>query len=285
MRFLLISDTHIGNPCPGYHPQTPLDDPEPLFKALGTLIRQRGVDFICHAGDIIDNGSREQMRIAAEIFRTLPCPTFAVPGNHDLMFPESAKWMTEELPELFPCGTTDYYLIRDGIRFDFLTSNWNEKPAFWDGVSLDSNFQQKQYAVLEDGPQDLPRILITHSPACGVPVKQSGLKQIFHAPPMTFEKDIFRLAKEKNISLILCGHNHLNLSVKKSGIKAVTVSALREMPFEFKFFEIANGKLSMSTCSLSEMTGIRLPYDFNKTYIQGRICDRAFDCRFRKISF
>ena len=277
MRFLLISDTHIGNPCPGYHPQTPLDDPEPLFKALGTLIRQRGVDFICHAGDIIDNGSREQMRIAAEIFRSLPCPTFAVPGNHDLMFPESAKWMTEELPELFPCGTTDYYLIRDGIRFDFLTSNWNEKPAFWDGVSLDSNFQQKQYAVLEDGPQDLPRILITHSPVCGVPTDQTGFPEIYHAPPEQFEKTAFELAKQKNISLILGGHNHLNLCVTKDGISAVTVSAFREMPFECKLLEISEGKLSMQTCSLADFSGIRLPYNYNKMHIQGRYCDRSLE--------
>ncbi len=277
MRFLLISDTHIGNPRPGYHHQEPLSEPGPLFHALGKFVRENKVEFICHAGDIIDDGSREQMRLAAKLFGSLPCPTYAVTGNHDLMFPESAEWFPEELPALFPEGTTDYFLIREGIRFDFLTANWGHPPAFWDGECLDSNFQQKQLDILNSGPQNLPRIMITHSPVCGVPTDQTGFPEIYHAPPEQFEKTAFELAKQKNISLILGGHNHLNLCVTKDGISAVTVSAFREMPFECKLLEISEGKLSMQTCSLADFSGIRLPYNYNKMHIQGRYCDRSLE--------
>lgn len=277
MRFLLISDTHIGNPRPGYHHQEPLAEPEPLFQALAKFIRENKVEFICHAGDIIDDGSREQMRLAAGLFGLLPCPVYAVPGNHDLMFPESAQWFPEELPAMFPEGTTDYFLIRNGVRFDFLTSNWDDRSAFWDGVHLDSNFQKKQLDVLNSGPQDLPRIMITHSPVCGVPKEQTGFPSVYHAPPEPFEKAVFALAKEMKLPLILGGHNHLNLCVTKDGISAVTVPAFREMPFEVKLLEIKDGKLTMQTCSLADFSGIHLSYDYNKMHIQGRFCDRTLE--------
>ena len=279
MKFLLISDSHLGNPTPGYHHQSVLPEPEPLFQALAEFVSENQIDFIFHAGDIIDDGSPEQFSGAVALLKKLPCPVYATPGNHDLMHKNSIQWMVENMPDQFPEGKADYFLIRDGIRFNFLTTNWCSIPAFWDGTHLDSCFHPEQLRLLDDGPQDLPGILITHSPVCGLPTAQTGFPRIFHAPPSGFEQQISELTKKKNIRLILGGHNHLNLAVKKENYYAVTVSALREMPFEFKLFELNGTHLKMQTCSLDQCSGIHLPYDFNKTHVQGRGCDRVLEIR------
>ena len=167
MRFALISDTHIGNPRPGYFHQEPLADYEPLFRTLKEFCREQKIDLLCHAGDLIDDGSREQMQLAAQLFEKFPCQLCCTPGNHDLLNQKSAEWMTELLPDFFPEGTVDYTIVKGGLRIDFLTTNWGGKLRFWDGVNQNPYFSQEQIGLLDQGPQDLPRILVTHSPACG----------------------------------------------------------------------------------------------------------------------
>ena len=276
IRFGLISDTHIGNPRPGYFHQEPLADYPPLFQTLAEFCREEKLDFLCHAGDVIDNGSKEQMSAAAELFKQIPCPVFAVPGNHDLMNRDSAKWLPEQIPGLFPEGTVDYTVIKNGLRLDFLTTNWCGIPRFWDAEHQDPYFLPEQLELLDQGPQDLPRVLITHSPACGLPTEQTGFPEVYHAPPGAFEKMLLNLAERKKISMILGGHNHMNIGVHNKTFALVTASAFREMPFELKVIEFEQGVFSLKTCSLAEKAGINLPYNYNKTHVQGRGCDREF---------
>lgn len=274
IRFGLISDTHIGNPHPGYFQQEPLAEYNELYRTLATFCREEKLDFLCHAGDVIDNGSEEQMKEAAGIFRQFPCPVWATPGNHDLSTPDSAAGMPQLMPELFPEGTVDYTVIRDGLRIDFLSTNWGTPAYFWDGLHQDPYFTPEQIAMLDKGPQDLPRILVTHSPSCGLPPEQTGMEQPHHAPPEPFSRELDRLAKEKKITMILGGHNHMNVGVIQNGTALVTAPAFREIPFELKMIEFDGSAFSMKTYSLSEQAGIRLPYNYNKTHVQGRFCDR-----------
>ena len=57
----------------------------------------------------------------------------------------------------------------------------------------------------------------------------------------------------------------------------VTVSAFTETPFDFKVFEIGkNGSVEMKTVNLASEVSFPTRYDFDKTYVQGRPCDRSF---------
>ena len=57
----------------------------------------------------------------------------------------------------------------------------------------------------------------------------------------------------------------------------VTAPAFSEAPFEAKLFEFSDGKLSMKTIVFGGSVGFQWRYDFDKTHVQGRACDRVFN--------
>ena len=54
----------------------------------------------------------------------------------------------------------------------------------------------------------------------------------------------------------------------------VTAPAFSEAPFEAKLFEFKDGGLSMKTVTFIDVVDFHASYDFNKTHVQGRTCDR-----------
>ena len=57
----------------------------------------------------------------------------------------------------------------------------------------------------------------------------------------------------------------------------VTAPAFSESPFEAKLFEFnSDGVLSMKTVTFIDMVDFHANYDFDKTHVQGRVCDRMF---------
>ena len=73
------------------------------------------------------------------------------------------------------------------------------------------------------------------------------------------------------------GHNHINMNIEMEGVNFITVSALSEVPFEFKVCEITSDQIAMSTISLQDSLTLAKHYDFNKIFVQGgRGKDRAF---------
>ena len=69
---------------------------------------------------------------------------------------------------------------------------------------------------------------------------------------------------------------HMNMHLCKDGVHYVTASAFSETPFEFKVFDLNENFFSMETVSLADKVSFNANYNFNKTYIQGRTCDRSF---------
>jgi hypothetical protein len=132
---------------------------------------------------------------------------------------------------------------------------------------------------------DVPHILLTHSPVYGLPVAQTGLPEIYHAPAVAFTAQIRDLAgRHENLRSVLGAHTHMNMRVNQGSVEFVTVSALVETPFEFKLFEVTPRRMTMSTLSLrgalafeSEFEG---EYDTGRSFVQGRDVDRSFSKAF-----
>jgi hypothetical protein len=61
-----------------------------------------------------------------------------------------------------------------------------------------------------------------------------------------------------------------------NGVHYITVSPLVETPFEFKLFEVLPESLTMETHNLSDRVDFGARYDWNRTFVQGRACDRSF---------
>lgn len=279
MRFLYIADTHIGgSDIEGYRQQERcLKHFVELIDVFAEWIKQHDIDFIVHGGDMVEKSSPENIVKAGKLFNRLPCPVYLALGNHDLTEDGSVgKWISTT-PEFFNGQSADFSFCRNGVKFDFLSCHWGAKPYFWCPDEAQIPYLQKKQTALT-GAKDKCRykILITHAPVFGLPCGQTGFDAPLHPPAGDFSELIHELAKKHKILLVLGAHTHMNMHLLKNGIHYVTVSAFSEMPFEFKLFKLDDKSFSMETVSLADTACFRADYNFNKTYVQGRPCDRSF---------
>ena len=279
MKFIFMTDTHYGgSDDKGYRMQPRYNcHAEELLDKLAEVIRQEGVSFVLHGGDLVDWGNRDNMRLASALLKRLPCPVHLTLGNHDMTEDDSVAIWLEETPQLFPDGAIDFTIVEGGLRIDALCSNWGPRPAFWNIKEPQlAWFTDEQISRLHDGPQDLPRIIVSHSQPCGLSTEQTGLDHDLHAPHEPFQQFVRETCAELKPLAWLGGHNHMTIRRQLAGTQLVTAPAFSETPFEAKLFEFNDGKLSMKTITFADMLDFRASYDFNKTFVQGRACDRSF---------
>jgi hypothetical protein len=74
---------------------------------------------------------------------------------------------------------------------------------------------------------------------------------------------------------VLGGHNHINTHGSVHQAHVVTGSAFVETPFEFKVVDVSGAGWSMRTVALLPQVPFRAEYDWDRTFVQGRACDRT----------
>lgn len=110
-----------------------------------------------------------------------------------------------------------------------------------------------------------------------MPASQCGMETKLHPPKGDFAENVRRIARRRKPVLFLGAHTHMNLHVCEGKTHLTTVSAFTETPFEFKVVEVKeNGAGEMKTVNLASEVSFVTRYDFGKTYVQGRPCDRFF---------
>jgi hypothetical protein len=122
---------------------------------------------------------------------------------------------------------------------------------------------------------------MTHSPVHLIPPGQTGFDAPFHAPIETFTATVSRLAEKHSVLGVLGAHSHANMRKELNGVNYITVSSFVESPFEFKCFEISEDSISMKTLNLMNRIEFDADYDWDKTFAQGRGCDRSLDIQLR----
>jgi len=281
MKFIYLADTHIGgSDTKGYRQQPRyLSHVSELIGCLaGWIAKRKDVDFVIHGGDIVDGADSQNIDIAIELFRKLPCPVYPVMGNHDLASSDAVGHWLEKGNGFFPENSMDFSLSLDGTGFYFLTCHWGKKPYFWDPAEEQIPYLSgPQLEKLKGyGSVSSLMFLIVHSPVLGLPCGQTGLKDPLHSPKGDFPAMIRGLAEELHVKVVLGAHNHMNMNVELNGVNYVTVSAFTETPFEFKLFEVTGTSISMETLSMEGELGFGNDYCFDRTFVQGRQCDRSF---------
>lgn len=283
-RFLYIADTHWGADPMGYQQQKGYPDKLPvILAALSTYLSARGdIDFILHGGDMIDAASDDTITAAAHAF-TLDVPVYLCLGNHDLTAPDAIeRWLTLA-PQFFLNGSPDYTIASDDCVLHVAPTQWCEDPYYWHSTQQPhlSPGQMARLKCALNKRTDVPHILLTHSPVYGLPVAQTGLPEVYHAPAVAFTAQIRDLAaRHKNLRSVLGAHTHMNMRVNQGGIDFVTVSAFVETPFEFKRFEVTPRGMAMSTRSLRGALTFQSEYDTTRSFVQGRGIDRSFSNAF-----
>ena len=66
-----------------------------------------------------------------------------------------------------------------------------------------------------------------------------------------------------------------NSFCQENGGHLVTSSSFVEVPFEFKCFDISDGRITMATHCLVDEVNLAARYDHGKAFVQGRVCDRT----------
>ena len=278
-RFIYLSDTHWGVDAPGYTMQASQPTMLPqLLDALGEWIGEHGpVDFVLHGGDMVDSTSAENIERAAEHFQ-LPVPVYLCLGNHDLTRADAVDMWLDLAPQFF-IDSPNFTLETPDVLLHVVPNQWGSAPYFWNGVQL-PHFLPEQEVFLSTALKRRPdkvHVLSTHSPFCGVPIDQTGFDGPFHQPPLDFvERGRGLLHAHSHLHALLGAHSHINTCIAQGNGHFVTTSSFVEVPYDFKCVEIADGRLSMTTHSLDRSVDFCASYDYEKTFVQGRACDRAF---------
>lgn len=280
-RFVYITDTHVSTGPIGYVMQKGYHDRQArIVAALRKWIEDDGrIDFIIHGGDAIDVVEERNIRRTKRLF-SFSVPMYLCLGNHDIATRESLKMWLDIAPAFFPGNRPDFQLNCGDCVVHVMPTQWSDAD-YWSKGEQNPRFAPAQLKFFEKHAvkyRKLPLILCTHSDIFGMPPEQSGYDGPFHQPPMTFTRPFVDfVAKWPRVKCVLSGHTHYNMRVKAGAVHYVTASALPETPFEFKLFEIGKGAVKMSTVSLFSRMPFSAEYDFNRTLVQGRERDRAFE--------
>jgi len=280
-RFIYIADTHLGAVGPIYRQQNSYIERLPeLIDCLARWRKRRNdVDFVLHGGDMVNAGTTENIQRATESFAPLS-PVHLSLGNHDLTEEESLDVWLSRAPEFFRHTGPDSLIETDDCAIHIVPTQWCDLPYRWES-SLDPRLLTDQAEQIRRDLRkrpDMPHLLCTHSPVFDVPREQTGWDEPFHLPPEQFTRSVMALVNESpNLCCVLGAHSHVNMHVMNSGCHFVTVSAFPEAPFEFKLFEIDEGTMRMTTENLGEEVEFDFAYDTERSYAQGRRCDREFE--------
>ena len=173
MKFIFITDTHYGGPDnQGYRQQPRYNcHAEELLDRLSDFIRQEGVSFVVHGGDLADWGNRDNMRLARQLMKRLPCRVYLSLGNHDMTEDDSVAAWLEETPQLFPDGSIDTY--RTYLGGDEEMEKYFGKPLYklrqeWRQLFEDQSLIQSEQGQIADRipevtPYDVQQFLDTVS--------------------------------------------------------------------------------------------------------------------------
>ncbi len=282
--FIYLTDTHLGADPIGYYQQYSYNKSfTEIIAALKTWIIDNGnIDFILHGGDIIDQTSEANIDLAKKEFSDLPVPLYLCLGNHDLTAINSLNTWLVNAENFFMDNKPCFCLENDLYAVHVMPSYWCETPYYWDREEQNVNFSDEQIQSLEKNllkySDKKVQILLTHSPVFGLSAEQTGFDEPYHETKEKYVDIILEIVKRhSSLKVVLGAHNHMNMHLQRSNTHFVTASSFSETPFEFKHFKINENGISMSTISLLKNINFIADYDFNKTYVQGRPCDRAFE--------
>lgn len=283
-RLIYLSDSHLGGTLEGYHQQMRYAEREgEIVAALQRFIDAQAdtapIDLVLHGGDIIDATSDDAIRAAANLFN-LSVTVHLCLGNHDITTRDAVSRWLALAPQLFPDGRPEFTLRFDDCVIHVAPNHWGLEPYVWDSEQS-PRFDESQLAMLAaamDRDTDRPHVLLTHSPVMGMPEAQSGEAGPLHGSSDAFLAQVRSLVEPReHVRLVLGAHSHMNTCVEGGGVRYVTSSSLIETPFEFKVMELSRSALTMRTHSLDGAMAFRATYDFDRTHVQGRACDRGFE--------
>lgn len=226
VRFLHISDTHMGVGDDYVLPNAPTVMPFPRAKRLVDWINQRSepIDFVVHTGDVANLGQRpgddgRSTLFGAELLRTIKYPLHVVNGNNDNREVLSACFdRDDELHSQVELGRRDYQFHVGGEHFYVIDArgDLSHDPG---GILLD---QQTQSLSLWFDQTNGPVTLFMHYPPIALDSKWIDQTMI-----VKNGERLHRLLSDnsKRVRGVFFGHIHRGIQVLRDGVLYCAVGA------------------------------------------------------------
>lgn len=278
-RFIQITDTHWGTDEMGFQQQPAYVERLPeLIRLLDEWIALNGpVDFVLHSGDLLDQCTPDLIREAEQIFTFQNAPFYLCLGNHDMLGKDvPAQWLAGA-SRFFPGNDIHGEIITEDMVLHIVPNHWDEDDYIWKDPQNARLSREQQNRILEVVSQyeSLPHVLCFHSQVSPIPREQSGEHVPLHLPFPSFVDSVRALIRmAPAVRLVIGGHNHANVLREWGGIITVTTASFSSTPFEFKLIEITPERLRIETLDLLDAVSFHARYDFDRTFVQGRSCDR-----------
>lgn len=86
MKILFLTDTHIRGTNPSSRKDNFADSLEEKFIELSSIIKEEGIDFVLHGGDLFDRPdlSISTINRFVRILKSIEVPMYLISGNHDI---------------------------------------------------------------------------------------------------------------------------------------------------------------------------------------------------------
>ena len=190
LRFVHISDTHIGSPNGGAE--------EDLRRTVKDINERNDIAFVVITGDITELGTDDELRSAKAILDGFKIPWYIIPGNHDAGWSESGG---ESFIKTF--GNDKFVFDQAGIRFIGCASGPYVRMS--DGHVPRSALMWMD-TILARTSRTQPLIFLNHYPL------DPGLDNWYEITD--------RLNRYHTLA-VLCGHGHANRLMNFDSIPAV----------------------------------------------------------------
>lgn len=182
--YLLVNDVHLSDRPPSSCTDTYLADLFDLLRGVGDIAAQRSANAVIFAGDFYHHKtpgrtSHATVRATIDVLRDYPCPSYVVPGNHDMQHDRLDSIDTTQ-----PLGVV---IASGALR---LLNGWMKSSHDLDGLDLIYGVpwlwrfdDQSVGDALEDwrhcDPEDAHGLVVTHAPL--YPPGQELKYEYYHA--------------------------------------------------------------------------------------------------------
>jgi predicted phosphodiesterase len=201
-----------------------------LSETVKYINREIKPDFLIHCGDITDKSGLADMKRAKKILDTLECTYYACQGDHDM----AKTGGTYNYVKVFRKRYTsfdreDWHFVMMGIMPADKELNWLEE---------DLKKNRKKKVVFFTHRLVIASLIVSQA------FKMAGVACLMPKA----ERVTAILKKHENTVMVLSGHVHMNLNMRKKGMDTAFIStdSLGERPHQFKVFRVYEDRIEIT---------------------------------------
>lgn len=268
-RFAIISDPHVGvsetisNEPHRFHL---IEVSIPALESIFTHLEQANLDFLLIPGDLTQDGEKLNHIWLQQRLAKLPFPTYVIPGNHDILYPEATAteiglsdfphyyqkfgysnldqlyYAQEILPGLHVIGLNSTQFTPKGQQLGCVDS----KQLLWLETVL-SQLQGQMVMVM------IHHNVIEHLP--GQATHELGKRYM-----LDNAASLKTILYKYGVKLVFTGHLHVQDIVQEKGLTEITTGSIVSYPHPYRIIDMEYShnhatKLSISSYRVQEVPG------------------------------